>query len=763
MSTVPNTFQNMATIKFHDGHKTAPILSSGNVSPAIIAQFLEYLNAYFHKAKIATDNDKVRNSLTCFQDIRIDNWIKNNRERFLKEDYTFTDFTTELRKRFLDPQWESMIVRNVVNCQMTNTEPFSDYANRVMAGNNLLIGTNSRLEPKDLRAKLEINMAGYLADKISRLRPADKDRITSIEVFEDWYDEICIIDREATSDLKRIADFTAEHWAKRQRTEPSGYTMSPLQHSTFPNVQHNPPYLASGANAVNQGYHPYAAQNSHTQNNAQPRNTTSNARKRTRCPKLLPSEAELLDKHDGCRKCRRFYVGHRVFDCPNEFPNPDNYITLTENMALLAQNNTTVASTFHPSTLGSNNFTFQAPPTNFASPSFSAMSYIPPPATAFTSSAPSAFVEEVSGDSSTQRTNVVTQNTSIAAMLPSSGSFALGTGSSDTESQSTVSPISSPHYLWRAHAYGTADFPLTIDCLLDNVAHLVLIRPETVADLGLPVRKLKVPQCATLAINSVRQTFLLYDYVVVSLSSLNNAWTSRPVRALIAKDLCTNILLGLPFLKHNSIVIDHELDTVIDKKTGFDLLNENKALPLLSPSTPLMSPKAKRDSILHIRRKVLEELKWKCAARCKTLEKTEGFELIAPFNPICLIKERIEILASIQHLQKLDSNIKEEYNQIFNPIPHVDLLPDHEPARIHLKEAYKKISLRSYPCPRQYREAFATLIQQRVNSGFIRPSSSSYVSPSFCVPKKDKNALPRWVCDYRQLNSYTIPDNYPLP
>jgi hypothetical protein len=111
----------------------------------------------------------------------------------------------------------------------------------------------------------------------------------------------------------------------------------------------------------------------------------------------------------------------------------------------------------------------------------------------------------------------------------------------------------------------------------------------------------------------------------------------------------------------------------------------------------------------------------------------------------------------------LEIKLKNEFKQIFSPIPHINLLPPHEPARIHLKDAYKKISNCSYSCPRQFKDAFATLIQQRLDSGFIRPSSSSFASPSFIVPKKDPNALPRWVCDYRQLNANTIPDNYPLP
>ena len=55
-------------------------------------------------------------------------------------------------------------------------------------------------------------------------------------------------------------------------------------------------------------------------------------------------------------------------------------------------------------------------------------------------------------------------------------------------------------------------------------------------------------------------------------------------------------------------MIDHDLDTAIDKITGFDLLNENKISPLINPPKPCVSPKQKRDNILHIRHQVLEEL-----------------------------------------------------------------------------------------------------------------------------------------------------------
>jgi hypothetical protein len=391
LSTDTTSFQNMATVRFHDSHKTPPILTAGDVSPAILAQLLQYFNSYFHKCKVANE-DKVRNVLLSFQDIKIDNWIKNNQERLLAEGYTFETFTSELRKHFLNPHWESTIVRTVVNSQMTATESFSTFANRIMQGNNLLIGTTSRLDTTSLRAKLEINMSGYLADKIARLRPAEKERISSIVLFEDWLAEISTLDDEITADLKRIADFATEHIAKRQRTDNSskGFQQNMYQ-------SHNPSRDAplSGANATVPSYNNVS---SSTFFRGGYRGSTSSrpfAGKRTRCPKLLPEEYDLLDRHNGCKKCRRFYVGHQATNCPNDFPNPDTYQTLTEEMANQAMAQAAIASTYNANT----------------------SSYSPQP---------TSFVEEAQP--------IPSISSPIAAVLPPSIPFNLGTGASDTDS-----------------------------------------------------------------------------------------------------------------------------------------------------------------------------------------------------------------------------------------------------------------------------------------------------------------------------------------
>ena len=112
-----------------------------------------------------------------------------------------------------------------------------------------------------------------------------------------------------------------------------------------------------------------------------------------------------------------------------------------------------------------------------------------------------------------------------------------------------------------------------------------------------------------------------------------------------------------------------------------------------------MSPKQRRDSIQHIKREVQAKLKCRCAKRLQVLEQNDYFDKIPSFNPVASILKTIELLASKEHLQKLNSELKDEFKQIFEPIPHIDDLPPHEPARIHLRDAYKKIASQSYPCP----------------------------------------------------------------
>lgn len=198
-----------AQVKYHEGHKAPPTMLPGRVTPALLLQWEEHAVAYFDKAK-TPDADKVSSVLTCWRDSEIDNFIKMHKPRFRAPDFTFALFMAEIRKRFLDPLWHNNIMRNVVNSKMEPSESFSKFANRVIAGNNLLEGTGIRLDTDGLRKTLLGNMSDFLASKLDRLRTAEHDRLAGIESFEEWMAEIVLIDHEATSDLKRIAEMLRE-------------------------------------------------------------------------------------------------------------------------------------------------------------------------------------------------------------------------------------------------------------------------------------------------------------------------------------------------------------------------------------------------------------------------------------------------------------------------------------------------------------------------------------------------------------------------
>lgn len=251
---------------------------------------------------------------------------------------------------------------------------------------------------------------------------------------------------------------------------------------------------------------------------------------------------------------------------------------------------------------------------------------------------------------------------------------------------------------------------------------------------------------------------MLTHCVKLSLTSTDNVWTSRVVYTVITPGLCMPIILGLPFLETNNIVCDHANQSCIDKVSSYNLLNPVKVFP---PPPPRMKAKDQIKFTKLAKKLTLAELM--IVSRERIREKKQTFEDVKPLDVIGAVRTTIEKLATAEHLTHLGDEIKSEFKQIFEPIPHVTELPTDYYAHIRLKNAEKTIQNRLYPCPRKYRDAWHILLDKHLHAGQIRPSSSATASPSFIIPKADPTALPRWVNDYRQLNANTIPNNHPLP
>jgi hypothetical protein len=137
-------------------------------------------------------------------------------------------------------------------------------------------------------------------------------------------------------------------------------------------------------------------------------------------------------------------------------------------------------------------------------------------------------------------------------------------------------PFSIPHYRWKCAVDGTDSLDhLEIEALIDNGSHTVLIRDDLVDRLKLRRRKLHEPMNISLALSDSKNRVVttLSEWVKLKLFDRNNLWSSRTVRAVVTPGLCTDVILGLPFLQVNKIVTDHGSKTCIAKGNGYDLLN----------------------------------------------------------------------------------------------------------------------------------------------------------------------------------------------
>jgi hypothetical protein len=126
---------------------------------------------------------------------------------------------------------------------------------------------------------------------------------------------------------------------------------------------------------------------------------------------------------------------------------------------------------------------------------------------------------------------------------------------------------------------------------------------------------------------------VLYEWVKLKLYDVSGLWTSKTVRAVIAPSLCAPVILGLSFLSHNNIVIDHEARTVTDKVTGLDLLNPP---PLATPNVPKKGLKQFFLDLKRDRDLMLAELKLVCHDHL--LRTHQHFEEVKPVEPLAALR-----------------------------------------------------------------------------------------------------------------------------
>jgi hypothetical protein len=134
------------------------------------------------------------------------------------------------------------------------------------------------------------------------------------------------------------------------------------------------------------------------------------------------------------------------------------------------------------------------------------------------------------------------------------------------------------------------------------------------------------------------------------------------------------------------------------------------------------------------------------------------------------VRDHIEALSFQEALAAKDAQMKLRFADRF-PLRLPDStaeIPGHMFHCIRLKDPTKVNNGKGYAAPKKYQESWKHLLDGHLMAGCLRPSSSEYASLAFCVPRyiagvPDLTVDPRWVNDYRALNSNTVRDNFPLP
>jgi len=355
-------------VQTHHDHKYPPVLLDGTLQPMDLHIWEQAAHRYFTKMKVP-DVEKVTSIFASFCNLGITNWVDRSKDIMEAEDYTFADFMTSFREHFLENGWARKMYCTEIEQTMKPNQHFVDYSNQVIYSNIILKGMEHHSNDAKLHETFLHNMSEGLINKHDTL-PVDKHRrIQEIENLNIWIREIETIDRTWKADLKMTADLMNQLLNQHTRDENRTNARNTDTPNRDQNTRNEPwdenryhPYRSNGKYDRNdreheqdcerergreqnnrdqeydRGYN-HPRDNGYTNRNREPRNdghtfgTNRNGNggnRERRCPPLTQAERDLLNDHDGCTRCRKFYVPpeHHSYVC-QDWPDAHNYRTLT--------------------------------------------------------------------------------------------------------------------------------------------------------------------------------------------------------------------------------------------------------------------------------------------------------------------------------------------------------------------------------------------------------------------------------------------------
>jgi hypothetical protein len=145
----------------------------------------------------------------------------------------------------------------------------------------------------------------------------------------------------------------------------------------------------------------------------------------------------------------------------------------------------------------------------------------------------------------------------------------------------------------------------------------------------------------------------------------------------------------------------------------------------------------------------------------RTIRLSYGHEEVLLSIPVAIPSKPFGRVYEAIILEIQDIPVVCEFSDVFpEDLPGLPLEGDVEFV-IELKPGMTPVSRSSYRMPPNELAELKTQLQDLLEKGFIRPSSSPWGCPAIFVKKKDQTL---WMCvDHRPLNEVTIKNKYPLP
>ncbi|GAA5963457.1 hypothetical protein JCM3765_003078, partial [Sporobolomyces pararoseus] len=277
--------------------------------------------------------------------------------------------------------------------------------------------------------------------------------------------------------------------------------------------------------------------------------------------------------------------------------------------------------------------------------------------------------------------------------------------------------------------------------LADSGSSISVVSSDLVKELGLVKHKLSKPKRFKVAIQGNEKFEAITEFVRFPVRLANGTWSSRETTFLVAPlEPPFDIILGVPFMRQEkvSLTVSPEPQILVPNPL------QGETLDLLAPAYGPLT-----------RMELIENLD----------DESKGIFIASLINGM---KEETEKDASEEEkMKELAKDLMEEFSDLFPttlPALPEDYLDRTETRhRIKLVDPNKVHNQRAFSTPRKWKDAWKKLLEEHLAAGRLRPSTSPYASACFVIPKKDPSEPPRWLNDYRGINSNTVKDRTPLP